>query len=170
MAHAATREAIEAAFRLECPRLIGALVGLVRDVGLAEDLAQQALVAALERWPVAGLPDNPGAWLMVTARNRAVDQLRRRQLVERTHGVLADEANGRCSSRGRRPATGQPQPRSTRASVNSAWLVTMLTTRRRALESPRHGLKRHSRLVRDRRHGASDLRAQRDAGRLLRPP
>ena len=91
MARAATREAIEAAFRIESPRLIGGLVRLVRDVGLAEDLAQEALVAALERWPVTGIPDNQGAWLTATARNRAVDQLRRRQMVERKHGVLADE-------------------------------------------------------------------------------
>ena len=90
MARAATREAIEAAFRIESPRLIGGLVRLVRDVGLAEDLAQEALVAALERWPVTGIPDNQGAWLMATARNRAVDQLRRHQMVERKHGVLAD--------------------------------------------------------------------------------
>ena len=90
MARAATREAIEAAFRIESPRLIGGLVRLVRDVGLAEDLAQEALVAAHERWPVTGIPDNQGAWLMATARNRAVDQLRRHQMVERKHGVLAD--------------------------------------------------------------------------------
>src|SRR5450755_1042001 len=91
MARAATREAIEAAFRIESPRLIGGLVRLVRDVGLAEDLAQEALVAALERWPVTGIPDNQGAWLMATARNRALDHLRRHQMVERKHGVLADE-------------------------------------------------------------------------------
>jgi RNA polymerase sigma factor (sigma-70 family) len=68
-------------------------VRLVRDVGLAEDLAQEALVAALERWPVTGIPENRGAWLMTTARNRAVDQLRRRQLLERKHGVLTDQAS-----------------------------------------------------------------------------
>ena len=90
-AQAATREAIEAAFRVESPRLIGGLVRLVRDVGLAEDLAQEALVSALERWPLTGIPDNRGAWLMTTARNRAVDQLRRHQLVERKHGALADD-------------------------------------------------------------------------------
>jgi RNA polymerase sigma factor (sigma-70 family) len=90
---AATREAIEAAFRLESPRLIGGLVRLVRDVGLAEDLAQEALVAALERWPATGIPDNRGAWLMAIARNRGLDQLRRHQLVERKHGLLAEEAS-----------------------------------------------------------------------------
>jgi RNA polymerase sigma factor (sigma-70 family) len=91
MARAATREAIEAAFRLESPRLIGGLVRVVRDIDLAEDLAQEALVVALERWPVTGIPDNRGAWLMATARNRALDQLRRRQLVARKHGGLAEE-------------------------------------------------------------------------------
>jgi RNA polymerase sigma factor (sigma-70 family) len=79
----ATREAIEVVWRIESARLIGGLARLVRDVGLAEDLAQEALVVALERWPAAGIPDNPGAWLMATARNRAIDQLRRRRVVER---------------------------------------------------------------------------------------
>lgn len=67
-----TREAIEAVWRIEAPRLIGGLVRFVRDVDRAEDLAQDALVAALERWPAAGIPDRPGAWLMTTAKNRAV--------------------------------------------------------------------------------------------------
>jgi len=89
---AATRQAVEAVWRIESARLIGGLVRLVRDVGLAEDLAQEALVAALEKWPAAGLPDNPGAWLMATAKNRALDQLRRRQMLERKHEELAPEA------------------------------------------------------------------------------
>jgi len=87
-ADAATRNAIEAVWRLESPRLIGGLVRMVRDVGRAEDLAQEALVAALERWPSAGIPDNPGAWLMATAKNRALDQLRRDQLLARKRDVL----------------------------------------------------------------------------------
>jgi RNA polymerase sigma factor (sigma-70 family) len=80
--------AIEAVFRIESARLIGGLVRLVRDVGLAEDLAQEALVAALERWPTAGIPDNPGAWLMATAKNRAIDQIRRRGMLAEKHESL----------------------------------------------------------------------------------
>ncbi|MGZ6266308.1 MAG: RNA polymerase sigma factor, partial [Candidatus Limnocylindrales bacterium] len=87
-----TRKAIEAVWRIESAQLIGGLVRVVRDVGLAEDLAQEALVTALERWPETGIPENPGAWLMATARNRAIDQLRRQQMLERKHGGLEDEA------------------------------------------------------------------------------
>jgi RNA polymerase sigma factor (sigma-70 family) len=85
---------IEAVWRIESPRLIAGLARLVRDVGLAEDLAQDALVAALERWPEAGVPDNPGAWLMATAKHRAIDQLRRRSLLERKHQELGRELEG----------------------------------------------------------------------------
>jgi RNA polymerase sigma factor (sigma-70 family) len=81
----ATREAIEAVWRIESARLIGGLVRVVRDVGLAEDLAQAAFVAAMERWPESGVPENPGAWLMATAKNRAIDELRRRQMQDRKH-------------------------------------------------------------------------------------
>src|SRR5262245_15066987 len=88
MAETTTREAIEAVWRIESARLIGGLVRIVRDVGLAEDLAQEALVTALERWPETGVPDNPGAWLMAAAKNRAIDQLRRRQMLERKHGAI----------------------------------------------------------------------------------
>jgi RNA polymerase sigma factor (sigma-70 family) len=88
-----TRGAIEAVWRIESARLIGGLIRVVRDLGLAEDLAQEALVAALERWPETGVPDNPGAWLMATARNRAIDQLRRRQMLERTQGAVEDGAS-----------------------------------------------------------------------------
>jgi predicted RNA polymerase sigma factor len=73
----ATSRAIDAVWRIESPRLIAGLARLVRDVGLAEDLAQDALLAALEKWPQSGVPDNPGAWLMATAKHRAFDQLRR---------------------------------------------------------------------------------------------
>jgi RNA polymerase sigma-70 factor, ECF subfamily len=82
---------IEAVWRIESARLIGGLVRIVRDVGLAEDLAQDALVAALEQWPQSGIPDNPGAWLMGTAKHRAIDLLRRTQLAERKRGQLASE-------------------------------------------------------------------------------
>jgi RNA polymerase sigma factor (sigma-70 family) len=92
MAEAATRNAIEAVWRIESARLIGGLVRVVRDVGLAEDLAQEALVVALERWPHSGIPDNPGAWLMATAKNRAIDQLRRQRMTERKHEAIAAEA------------------------------------------------------------------------------
>ena len=68
---------IDAAWRIESARLIASLTRLVRDVGLAEDLAQGALVAALEQWPQSGIPDKPGAWLMVTAKHHAIDQIRR---------------------------------------------------------------------------------------------
>jgi RNA polymerase sigma factor (sigma-70 family) len=83
--------AIEAVWRIESARLIASLARLVGDVGQAEDLAQDALVAALERWPTAGVPDNPGAWLMATARHRAVDLLRRRSMLDRKHQILGHE-------------------------------------------------------------------------------
>ncbi|MFC5851395.1 RNA polymerase sigma factor [Streptomyces chlorus] len=73
------RRTVETVFRLESPRVIAGVARLVRDVGIAEELAQDALVAALEQWPRDGVPDNPGAWLMATARNRAVDLIRRRE-------------------------------------------------------------------------------------------
>jgi RNA polymerase sigma factor (sigma-70 family) len=85
------KRAIETVWRLESARLIAALTGIVRDVGLAEDLAQDALVAALQQWPGSGVPDNPGAWLMAVARRRAVDLLRRRTLLGRKHEELGRE-------------------------------------------------------------------------------
>src|SRR5919201_810669 len=86
---------IEAVWRIESPRLIAGLARIVRDVGLAEDLAQDALVAALERWPDSGVPDNPGAWLMATAKHRAFDLLRRNHVLERKHQELAREFEAR---------------------------------------------------------------------------
>jgi RNA polymerase sigma-70 factor (ECF subfamily) len=82
---------IDAVWRMESPRLIAGLARMVRDVGLAEELAQDALVAALERWPESGVPDNPGAWLMATAKHRAIDRLRRNQLLERKHEQIGHE-------------------------------------------------------------------------------
>ena len=76
---------IDAVFRIEQARLIARIARLVRDVGLAEELAQDALVAALEHWPKSGIPDRPGAWLMAAAKHRAIDGLRRRRLIERRH-------------------------------------------------------------------------------------
>jgi RNA polymerase sigma factor (sigma-70 family) len=83
-----THRTIDAVWRIESPRLIAGLARLVRDVGLAEELAQDALVAALEQWPESGVPRNPGAWLMATAKHRAIDLLRRRQRLERKHDTL----------------------------------------------------------------------------------
>src|SRR5512143_3075517 len=74
---------IDAVWRVESARLIAALTRMVRDVGLAEDLAQGALVAALEQWPEYGIPEKPGAWLMVTAKHHAIDQIRRNVRLER---------------------------------------------------------------------------------------
>jgi len=92
-----THRAIDAVWRMESAKLIAGLTRIVRDVGLAEDLAQDALLAALEKWPVSGVPDNPGAWLMATAKHRAIDSLRRHSMSDRKHGEIAqaleDEEN-----------------------------------------------------------------------------
>ncbi|ABC83265.1 RNA polymerase sigma factor [Anaeromyxobacter dehalogenans] len=90
-ARADAHRAVHAVFRIEAPRLIAGLARMVRDVGLAEELAQDALVAALERWPESGVPENPGAWLMATAKRRAVDELRRKRMVERKHEALGPD-------------------------------------------------------------------------------
>ena len=87
--------AIEAVWRIESARLIAGLTRIVRDVGVAEDLAQDALVAALEQWPASGVPDNPGAWLMATAKHRAIDGLRRGKMLERKHEELGAELEAR---------------------------------------------------------------------------
>src|SRR5690348_5364192 len=87
--------AIDAVWRIESARLIAGLTRIVRDVGLAEDLAQDALVAALERWPESGVPDNPGAWLMASAKHRAIDALRRSKRLERKHEELGHELEAR---------------------------------------------------------------------------
>jgi len=86
-----THRAIDAVWRIESPRLVAGLTRIVRDVGLAEDLAQDALVAALEQWPESGIPDNPGAWLMATAKHRAIDHFRRNTRLERKHEELGRE-------------------------------------------------------------------------------
>src|ERR1700740_2535775 len=82
---------INAVFRIESARLIAGLARMVRDVGVAEELAQDAMVTALEQWPSSGVPDNPGAWLMATAKRRAIDQVRRRVVLERKQELLAYE-------------------------------------------------------------------------------
>jgi len=86
-----THRAIDAVWRIESPRLIAGLARIVRDVGIAEDLAQDALVAALEQWPESGVPDNPGAWLMATAKHRAIDHFRRNTRLDRKHEELGRE-------------------------------------------------------------------------------
>src|SRR5262245_42865367 len=91
MTATATHRAIDAVWRMESARLIARLARLVGDVGLAVDLAQDALVAALERWPEGGIPENPAAWLMATAKHRAIDHLRRRTLLQRKHEQLGHE-------------------------------------------------------------------------------
>src|SRR5213594_1348613 len=83
--------AIDAVWRIESPKLIGGLARIVHDIAIAEDLAQDALVAALERWPESGVPDNPGAWLMATAKHRAIDLFRRKKLLDRKHEELGRE-------------------------------------------------------------------------------
>lgn len=90
-AEANIHRTIEAVWRIESAKLIAALARLVRDVGLAEDLAQDALVIALERWPETGLPHNPGAWLMTTAKHRAIDRIRRNVALERKVETLGQE-------------------------------------------------------------------------------
>jgi RNA polymerase sigma factor (sigma-70 family) len=90
------RRAIDAVWRIESARLIAALARIVGDVGIAEDLAQDALVAALEQWPRAGVPDNPGAWLMTTAKNRAIDRLRRGEMAARKEEELGREVELRA--------------------------------------------------------------------------
>ena len=90
-----TQRAIDAVWRIESPRLIAGLARIVRDVAVAEDLAQDALVAALEQWPASGVPRNPGAWLMAAAKNRAIDHFRRTKRVERKHEELGRDLEAR---------------------------------------------------------------------------
>jgi RNA polymerase sigma factor (sigma-70 family) len=87
--------AIDTVWRMESPKLIASLARMVRDISLAEDLAQDALVVALQRWPESGIPDNPGAWLMATAKHRAIDTFRRNKLLERKHQEFGRELDAR---------------------------------------------------------------------------
>jgi RNA polymerase sigma factor (sigma-70 family) len=91
MTAADTHRAILAVWRVEQPRLITSLARMLRDVPLAEDLTQEALLAALERWPVTGVPEKPGAWLMASASRRALDHLRRNRMLERKHAMIASD-------------------------------------------------------------------------------
>src|SRR6185312_5135485 len=90
-----THRAIEAVWRIESAKLIAGLTRLTRDVGLAEDLAQEALVAALEQWPASGIPENPGAWLMGTAKHRAIDQIRRSLNLEQKYDQIGRDLETR---------------------------------------------------------------------------
>src|SRR5438105_2833635 len=98
MSSEAIHRAIDAVWRIESARLIAGLARIVRDVGIAEELAQDALVTALEKWPTTGIPDNPGAWLMATAKHRAIDRFRRNKLLERKHEELGRELKSQQDS------------------------------------------------------------------------
>src|SRR5712671_3175034 len=98
MAHQKAAEAIDAVWRIESARLIAGLARVVGDIGVAEDLAQDALVAALKQWPESGVPDNPGAWLMAAAKHRAIDHFRRNKILERKHQELGRELNSQQES------------------------------------------------------------------------
>src|SRR5438309_3435959 len=93
-----THRTIDAVWRIESPRLIAGLARIVRDVGIAEELAQDALVAALEQWPASGVPNNPGAWLMATAKHRAIDHVRRNKRLERKHEEIGRQLDGQQES------------------------------------------------------------------------
>ena len=91
MTAADVHRTIVAVWRIEQPRLITSLARMLRDVPLAEDLTQETLLAALEHWPAIGVPEKPGAWLMATAKRRALDHLRRGQMLSRKHGMIASD-------------------------------------------------------------------------------
>ncbi|HMI56759.1 MAG TPA: sigma-70 family RNA polymerase sigma factor, partial [Gemmatimonadaceae bacterium] len=98
MSDTSAHRAIDAVWRIESAKVIAGLARIVGDIGQAEDLAQDALLVALEKWPETGVPDNPGAWLMATAKHRAIDLLRRRKLLERKHEQLGHELDARQDS------------------------------------------------------------------------
>ena len=94
MTSADTHRTIDAVWRIESPRIIAGIARIVRDIGLAEELAQDALVAALEQWPASGIPDNPGAWLTAAAKHRAIDHFRRNKRLEQKHEELRYQQEG----------------------------------------------------------------------------
>ena len=100
MTESSIQRTLDAVWRMESAKIIAKLARMLRNVGLAEDLAQDAFVTALEQWPKGGVPDNSGAWLMATAKNRALDELRRRKLAERNQQAIAIET----------PLSGQGPP------------------------------------------------------------
>src|ERR687892_1416276 len=93
-----THRAINGVWRIESPKIIASLARIVGDVGLAEDLAQDALVAALEQWPASGVPNNAGAWLMAAAKHRAIDHFRRAKMLDRKHEELGQDLAERQGS------------------------------------------------------------------------
>ena len=108
MATIETHQAVEAVFRIEQPRLIAGLARMVRDVALAEELAQDALVTALAEWPKSGVPGKPGAWLMAAAKRRAIDGMRREKMLARKHAEIARDLEGErtlASRTSKRPST-----------------------------------------------------------------
>jgi predicted RNA polymerase sigma factor len=119
----ATHRAIDAVWRIEAAKVIAGVARMVRDVGLAEELAQDALVAALEHWPDDGVPDNPGAWLMRTAKNRALDRLRQEALHARKHEELGADMEGAAGAcRARTSSTRSPRRApTTSATIFCAW-------------------------------------------------
>ena len=110
-----SHRAIDAVWRIESAKLIAGLTRMVRDVGLAEELAQDALVAALEQWPESGIPDNPGAWLMATAKRRAIDHFRRAD----THRAQARGARPRAEATPKQHRRPTSTPRSTTTSATT---------------------------------------------------
>ena len=113
-----TQQAIDAVWRIESPRLIAGLTRIVRDVAVAEDLAQDALLAALEQWPESGVPRNPGAWLMAAAKNRAIDHFRRTKRLERKHEELGRELE---ATRETPPPSSTPRSTTTSAMTCCGW-------------------------------------------------
>jgi Predicted RNA polymerase sigma factor containing a TPR repeat domain len=130
-----THRAIDAVWRIEQAKLIAGLTRMVRDVGIAEELAQEALVAALEQWPKSGIPERPGAWLMASAKHRAIDLFRRNKLLERKHKELGYELEK--SSRRRRNPISMPRSTIKLATICCA-LSSFLAIRR---FRPRHVLR-----------------------------
>src|SRR5512147_2545277 len=104
--HSATHDTIAAVWRIESAKIVAVVARMTRDVGEAEELAQDALVAALERWPADGLPANPAAWLMTTARNRALDRIRQAALHRRKQQALGAESEARGEHLAPDPAAG----------------------------------------------------------------
>ena len=104
-------------FRIEQARLIAGLARMVRDVGLAEELAQDALVTALAEWPKTGIPQNPGAWLMAAAKRRAIDEFRRRKMQERKHAEIGRDLEANAT-----PASRTSRRRSTTTSATNCWV------------------------------------------------
>ena len=107
MSAADTHRTIEAIWRIESSKIIAYLTRMVRDIGLAEDLAQDALIAALERWPNDGIPDNPGGWLMTAAKRKALDLLRRNKVRDRKYELLGREMDARMDSEMEVPEAGE---------------------------------------------------------------